>query len=62
MVNSRAAVAALHGRVDFLFQPPLEDFELLDWSALERGAEIGYRHALQRLAQPDTPSWLKSPG
>ncbi len=62
MVNSTAAAAALRERVDLLFQPPIEGLDLLDWRALDRGVEIGYRHARQRLRAADAPEWVREGG
>jgi hypothetical protein len=46
-------------RVDLLFRPPLEGFDLMDWRSLERGAEVGYRHARERLRAADAPDWVQ---
>jgi len=40
---------------DFVFDPPVEGYGLLDFHAYETLVEIGYRHAMERLeAWPDT--------
>jgi NTE family protein len=35
--------------VDLLFDPPLENIDILDWHAFDRAIEIGYRHAMSVL-------------
>ena len=40
---------------DLLIRPDLSSVSMLDWSALERAAEIGYKHTLRALAQADAP-------
>ena len=36
-----------------LFQPPLATVNLLDWRAFDRAIDIGYRYAVDKLAQSD---------
>jgi NTE family protein len=62
MVNSTAHAAGLRDRVDLLFRPPLEGFDLMDWRSLERGAEVGYRYARERLRASDAPDWIHTVG
>lgn len=48
----RAAIEADPRRQpDLLLEPPVAGFRLLQWSAIDALAEIGYRHACERLEQ-----------
>ena len=40
---------------DLLIQPDLSSVGMLDWSALERAADLGYEHAQRALARGDAP-------
>ncbi len=35
--------------IDLCFQPPVQGYGLLDWSAFDELVEVGYRHACERL-------------
>ncbi len=50
-VNSSAAAAVVREQVDLLLQPPLASVDMLDWKAVDRVVEIGYRDALAQLAK-----------
>jgi len=39
------------GESDFYLAPPVQDVDLLDWSSLERVAEIGYHYASEQIAE-----------
>jgi NTE family protein len=52
-VNSDALARSVRARASILFQPPLATVNLLDWQACDRAIEIGYRHAVEKLAQAD---------
>jgi NTE family protein/lysophospholipid hydrolase len=53
MVNSslNAQAALSSNQADLLLAPPLEEFGLLDWNALEGLYEAGYRYATEMLSQ-----------
>jgi predicted acylesterase/phospholipase RssA len=53
MVNSslNTQTALSSNQADLLLTPPLEEFGLLDWNALEGLYEAGYRYATEALAQ-----------
>lgn len=52
----RAAIEADPRRQpDLLLEPPVARFRLLQWSAIDALAEIGYRHARERLEQWPRP-------
>ena len=47
--NAKSALAS--NQADLLLTPPLEEFGLLDWNALEGLYEAGYRYATEALSQ-----------
>ena len=49
-INSEAQDRRMHRDADLLLRPPLASIGMLDWQAFDRAVEIGYRHALQALA------------
>jgi NTE family protein len=51
MAGSTARARLARDRVDLLFLPPVHDIDLLDWGAMERAMERGYRHASELLEQ-----------
>jgi NTE family protein len=54
MINSTAATISQRALADLVLRPRLESIDLLDWHALDRAIELGYRHtseALERNAQ-----------
>jgi NTE family protein/lysophospholipid hydrolase len=53
MINSsrNAQTALSSNQADLLLTPPLEEFGLLDWNALEGLYEAGYRYATEMLSQ-----------
>lgn len=51
MINSKAITAYQRELTDLLLRPPLEDIDMLDWHALDRAVELGYRHAVRELEQ-----------
>jgi NTE family protein len=59
-VNSDALARTVRARASILFQPPLATVNLLDWQACDRAVDIGYRHAVEKLAQAD-PSIFRGP-
>ena len=50
MVASAERARRVRGEVDLCLEPPVQEFDLLDWQALERLVEAGYAHARQRIA------------
>ena len=52
-VNSDALARTVRARATILFQPPLATVNLLDWRAFDRAIDIGYRYAVDKLAQSD---------
>jgi NTE family protein len=59
-VNSDALARTVRARASILFQPPLATVNLLDWQACDRAVDIGYRHAIEKLAQAG-PSMFGAP-
>jgi NTE family protein len=62
MIHRTATTVGQREQVDLLLRPPLEGIDMLDWRALERVIELGYRHAadilekgLLRLAMAPRP-------
>lgn len=51
MVNSAQDSASQRDRADLLLRPALEAVDLLDWRAFDRAIEIGYRSAIEALAE-----------
>ena len=49
MLASISRENAVSRDADFLFQPPVEGFGLMEFTALDRLAELGYQYALERL-------------
>jgi NTE family protein len=49
LVNSDQATARQREGADLVFRPPASGIDLLDWQAMDRVIEIGYRHALSVL-------------
>jgi NTE family protein len=49
MVNSAAATVSQRALADLVLRPPLESIDLLDWHALDRAIELGYRHTSEAL-------------
>jgi len=60
-VNSDALARTVRARASVLFQPPLASVNLLDWQACDRAIEIGYRYAVEKLAQSDPAMLRESP-
>jgi NTE family protein len=51
MMNSSAATMGQRALADLVLKPPLERIDLLDWRALERIIELGYRYTSEVLAK-----------
>ena len=51
MLGSRASERDVAERADLYLQPELSGVDLLDFGALERVEQIGYRHAVERLSK-----------
>ena len=49
MVNTAANTHAHRDMTDVLLQPPLEQFDMLNWRAFDRAIDAGYRYAVERL-------------
>jgi NTE family protein len=59
MVNSSAMTVAHREKTDLLLQPPLAQFDMLNWSAFERAIEAGYEYAARRLETLPTDSLVR---
>jgi NTE family protein len=51
MVNTAANTHAHRDMTDLLLQPPLEQFDMLNWQSFDRAIDAGYRYAVERLQQ-----------
>jgi NTE family protein len=60
MVNSSAMTAAHRELSDLLLQPPLEQVDMLNWSAFERAIAAGYEYAVRRLEQLPPDALLRA--
>jgi NTE family protein len=49
MINSSANTQTHRDMTDLLLQPPLEQFDMLNWQAFDRAIDAGYRYALEHL-------------
>jgi NTE family protein len=49
MINSSANTLAHRDMTDLLLQPPLEQFDMLNWKAFDQAIDAGYRYACERL-------------
>jgi NTE family protein len=52
-INSTVQTRRSRGRVDLLFEPPVQDVTITDWRRLDEIAEIGYTHAKEVLEKAD---------
>src|SRR5579872_2832217 len=59
MVNSSAMTAAHREKTDLLLQPPLAQFDMLNWTAFERAIAAGYEYAVRRLENLPNDSLLR---
>ncbi len=50
MVGSAMTTVEQRRQTDLLVTPPLESIDLLDWKAMPRAIELGYRHTCELLA------------
>jgi NTE family protein len=50
-MSSETQTELCRGLADLLLEPPLAEIDFLDWKALDRAAEIGYRHTMEKLEQ-----------
>jgi NTE family protein len=51
MINTAANTYAHRDMTDLLLQPPLEQFDMLNWQAFDRAIDAGYQYAVERLRQ-----------
>lgn len=49
-LSQATAGATVRKTVDVFFEPPVANFKLRDWHALDQLIELGYRHALEKIA------------
>jgi predicted acylesterase/phospholipase RssA len=49
MLASARKTAQVKKQADLYFSPPVQDFGLLEFKALDRIVDAGYRYALKRL-------------
>ena len=49
-ISQATAGAKIKRQVDLFFEPPVDAFRLRDWHALDELIEIGYQHAVERIA------------
>jgi NTE family protein/lysophospholipid hydrolase len=54
MLSSAGRARRVISDADLCFEPPIEDFGMLEFTALEELVDIGHRHAAERIA-----SWLE---
>ena len=52
-VNGDSRAKAMRAQADMLFEPPLDNVDLLDWRACDRTIEAGYRYAIETLEHCD---------
>jgi NTE family protein len=52
-VSGDSYARAVRTQADILFEPPLDDVDLLDWRACDRAIESGYRYAIETLEHRD---------
>jgi NTE family protein len=52
-VNGDSRAKAMRAQADRLFEPPLDNVDLLDWRACDRTIEAGYRYAIETLEHCD---------
>lgn len=51
LVSSDASSAMHRSAADLVFRPPTGHIDLLDWKALDQMIEVGYRHAMEKIAK-----------
>ncbi|MCA9270186.1 MAG: patatin-like phospholipase family protein, partial [Planctomycetales bacterium] len=49
-ISQATAGATIRRQVDLFFEPPVAEFRLRDWHALDELVEIGYRHGQEKIA------------
>ena len=55
-ISQATAGARIKKQVDLFLEPPVNEFRLRDWHALDELIEIGYHHAVEKLGQWDQRS------
>jgi predicted acylesterase/phospholipase RssA/CRP-like cAMP-binding protein len=50
-ISQATAGATVRRNVDLYFEPPVAEFRLRDWHALDELIELGYRHAREKLVE-----------
>jgi NTE family protein len=58
MLSSTHRSRELASRVDLLLEPEPADIGFLEWKALDRGIDLGYRYARRELARRDLRPWI----
>lgn len=51
LVSSDASSAMHRSAADLVFRPPTGHIDLLDWKALDQMIDVGYRHAMDKIAK-----------
>lgn len=60
MMSSVQRTRELRADVDLYLAPEPAEIGFLEWRALDRAVELGYRHARQELARADVRRWVDS--
>jgi predicted acylesterase/phospholipase RssA/CRP-like cAMP-binding protein len=58
MMSSMQRARAMRPGVDLYLEPRPAEIGFLDWKALDRGIELGYRYAREELARGDVSAWV----
>ena len=53
-VGGLRAIESAKSHADLCFDPPVKQFGVFDWRSVEKIIEVGYRHALEKLANDQT--------
>jgi NTE family protein len=60
MMSSVQRARELRADVDLYLAPEPAEIGFLDWRALDRGVELGYRYAKRELARGDIGRWVET--
>jgi hypothetical protein len=58
MLSSVQRTRELAGTLDLLLRPEPAEIGFLEWTAIDRGIELGYRYAKRELARRDVSRWV----
>jgi NTE family protein len=59
MLSSMQHARALASSVDLFLEPEPAEIGFLEWKALDRGIDLGYRYAKRELARRDLRRWVE---